>query len=552
MLRKKWPRMLAAAMCMALLCAGCGNSGIGTDNTNDGKNTEDAADAGIENAADDTGTGSADHKEDPDTGDAGASEIHIAIAANPPSLDPPSVNSNIVGGIGVHVYESLFAMNQDYEPMPVLAQSYEVSEDGKVYTIKMRKGVKFHNGEEMTADDVAASMNRWLEVSAKANTLIGGSVFEKVDDETVKLTVNEASSDILMILASPIQFAAIYPAEVVEKAAPEGVDTYIGTGPYKVAEWKQDQYVKLEKNADYQPSEGGASGLAGDKTGACDVIYFDVVTDAATRIAGVKNGQYDVAEEIPLDNYEELAQDNNLVMRAERGGTLNLFFNTTEGIMANPDIRQAILASLNCEDILMASYGNPQLYELNAGWCIPTDAQWGTDAGSEFYNQKNPDKAKELMQKAGYQNEQITLVTTEDYPEMYNATLVVQEQLKQAGFQAEVETYDFSTFMEHRADPKQFSLFITSNSYNMLPIQLSVLDSGWAGLNAKEVTEKISAIRSAASEEDAAAEWKDLQTFLYSYGAASVLGHYTGVTATNKEVDGMNYLRFNTYWGVSK
>lgn len=527
MKRKMWSRIVAVTMCSALLLAGCGSSGSGSgsgDSKDSGASKEDAA---------------------------ASSELHVALAANPPSLDPPSVNSNIVGGIGIHVYESLFAMNQDYEPTPVLAESYEVSEDGMVYTIKLRQGVKFHNGEEMTADDVVASMNRWLEVSAKANTLIGGSVFEKVDDYTVSLTVNEASSDIIMILASPIQFAAIYPAEVVEGATPEGVDEYIGTGPYKVAEWKQDQYVKLEKNADYQPSEGESSGLAGDKTGVSDVIYFDVVADTSTRIAGIKNGQYDVAEEIPLDNYEELSQESGVTVSAERGGTLNLFLNTTEGIMADKNMRQAILAALNCDDILMASYGNEELYELNAGWCVPTDAQWGTDAGSEYYNQQDPEKAKKLMKEAGYNNEKLVLVTTEDYAEMYNATLVVQEQLKQAGFNAEVETYDFSTFMEHRADPKQFSMYITSNSYNMLPIQLSVLDSGWAGLDAPEVAEGIAAIRQAESDEAAAAAWEDLQTFLYEYGAATVLGHYTGVTAMKEGVEGVNYLRFNTSWGAS-
>ena len=125
----------------------------------------------------------------------------------------------------------------------MLAESYEVSDDGMVYTFKLRQGVKFHNGEEMKADDVVASMNRWLELSAKANTLIGGSVFEEVDDYTVKMTANQASSDIIMILASPIQFAAIYPKEVVESASEEGIKEYIGTGPYKLAEWKQDQYV---------------------------------------------------------------------------------------------------------------------------------------------------------------------------------------------------------------------------------------------------------------------------------------------------------------------
>ena len=536
---KTMSRITALAMCMTLALAGCGNSGD-SGNSNSSKTEK----YGLEIirrlvllVREKAG--------------AGKTELKIAIAANPPSLDPPSVNSNVVGGIGIHVYEPLFAMNGDYEPTPVLAESYEVSDDGMVYTIKLREGVKFHNGEEMTADDVVASMNRWLELSAKANTLIGGSVFEKVDDYTVSMKANEASSDIIMVLASPIQFAAIYPKEVVDAASDEGISDFIGTGPYKVAEWKQDQFIELEKYEGYQPSEGESSGLAGEKKASMEKITYEVVTDTSTRIAGVKNGQYDIIEEVPLEQYEELSQEPGLEMNVNRGGTLNLFFNTTEGIMANEDIRQAALAALNCDDILLASYGDPNLYELNAGWCDPTDAQWGTDAGKEYYNQQDTDKAKKLLKDAGYNNEPIILVTTPDYDEMYNATLVVQEQLKQAGFNAEVESYDFSTFMEHRADPKQFSMFITSNSYNMLPIQLSVLDSGWAGLDRQEVTEGIAAIRSAESDEAAASAWEDLQTFLYEYGAATVLGHYTGVTTMNANVEGNDYLRFPIYWNVT-
>ena len=465
MKRKALSCILALTMCVALLVSGCGNTK--SDKNDDGKKSS---------------------KKD---------EIHIAISANPPSLDPQSVNSNIVGGIGIHVYESLFAMDENYEPTPVLAESYEV------------------------------------------------------DDYTVNLKVNQASSDIIMILASPIQFAAIYPAEVVESAGADGISEYIGTGPYKVSEWKQDQYVKLEKNEDYQPSKDASTGIAGEKKAATETLYFDVVTDAATRIAGLQNGQYDIAEEIPADNYEELSKDESLKMSVERGGTLNLFLNTTEGIMADVNMRQAILAALNCDDILLASYGNKDLYEVNAGWCVPTDTQWGTDAGKEYYNQNDVEKAKELLKKAGYNNEKIVLVTTPDYAEMYNATLVVQEQLKKAGINAEVESYDFSTFMEHRADPKQFSMFITSNSYNMLPIQLSVLDKGWAGLDRQEVTDGIAAIRSAATAEDASAAWADLQTFLYEYGAATVLGHYTGVNAMSANVDGVDYLRFPIYWNAT-
>ena len=85
----------------------------------------------------------------------------------------------------------------------------------------------------------------------------------------------------------------------------------------------------------------------------------------------------------------------------------------------------------------------------------------------------------------------------------------------------------------------------------MLPIQLSVLDKGWAGLDRPEVTEGIDKIRSAATPEEASAAWEELQGFLYEYGAATVLGHYTGISAMRSNVEGTGYLRFPIYWSAS-
>ena len=525
-MKKTLSRILAASVCMAMLLTGCSGT---SSNNNASKNTT---------AASATSTEIKD-------------EIHIAVSANPPTLDAQISNSNIVGEVGYNIYEPLFAMDENYKPQPVLAESYSVSDDGKEYTIKIRQGVKFHNGDEMKADDVVASMNRWVKKSPKASTLIGDSKFEKVDDYTVKMVLKKASSDVLTILASPAVFGAIYPAKVVEADTDAGITEYIGTGPYKLVEWKQDQYIKLEKNDDYTENENATTGLAGKKDAKTKTIYFDIVSDASTRIAGARNGQYDIVEEIPLDNYDEVSKDQNLTLDVSKSGNLNLFLNTTEGIMANKDMRQAILAVLNCDEILLGAYGNENLYETNLNWCNPSDTQWANDGGKEYYNQNNPDKAKELLKKAGYNNEELTLVTTPDYPEMYNATLVIQEELKKVGINAKVDSTDFSTFMEHRADPKKFSMYVTSNSYSMLPIQLSVLDKGWAGLDVKEVTEGISAIRYAKSTEDASAAWKNLQGFLYEYGAASVIGQYTNVNALNKNVQNYSVLRFPIYCNVT-
>lgn len=478
------------------------------------------------------------------------SELNVAIPADPPSLDPHGINSNIVGGIGIHIYEPLFSLNAAYEPTPVLAESYEVSDDGLTYTIALRRGVKFHDGSELTADDVVASMNRWLAKSSKAE-LIKSSKFSAVDAHTVKLEVERAASDIITLLAAPIQFAAIYKASAVVSAGDGSVTEWIGTGPYKLVEWKQDQYVHLERFDGYVSPAGPSSGLVGEKRAPTKDIWFRVATDESTRIAGLKTGAYDIAEEIPLDRYAELAADKSLKMSVQNGGTLNLFLNTTKGPLANADMRQAVLAALDCGEIMLVAYGDESLFTLDPGWCPPSDALWGSKAGAEYYSQANVEKAKELLAKAGYGGEKITLVTTPNYASMYNATIMVQDQLKRAGMNAVVEQYDFAAFMERRASTDTFDMFITSNSYNPLPVQLSVVNPSWAGLTAPEVAAGVDAIRYAPDAAAASAEWQKLQTFIYEHGAATVLGHYAGVEAMRAGVEGYDYLRFPIYWNVS-
>lgn len=537
-------RCVAIALAASMMLAGCGGGSTAETTAAAAPAATEAAAAGETKAAE-TATEAAA----PEAA-AYKTTVNVAITANPPSLDVHAVNSNIVGGIGTHIYEPLFAMNANYEPTAVLADSYEVSEDGKVYTIKLRQGIKFHNGQEMTADDVVASMTRWLEKSGKAKALLDGTVFEKADDYTVTMTVPEAYADVMTVVSASIQFPAIMPKSTIESAGEEGITEYIGTGPYKLNEWKQDQYVHLTKYEDYQQPAGESSGFTGKKEAYATDLYYRVVTDDSTRIAGVQTGEYDIAEEMPQERYAELAADSSIALSSKTTGTLNLFFNTTHGIMANQDMRQAIMSALNCDDIMLAAYGDPNLYILDPGWCNPSDAMWSSQGGIEYYNQKNAEKTKELLAKAGYNNEKIVLVTTPDYGEMYNATLVVQAQLVAAGINAEVESYDFATFMEHRANPDLFSLYITSNRYNLSPVQLSVLTKDWAGLDRPEVDDGIVAIRSAATADESSAKWTELQSFLYEYGAASVLGHYSGVIANGANVEGFNYFDFPLYWNV--
>ncbi|MEF2246619.1 ABC transporter substrate-binding protein [Paenibacillus sp. IITD108] len=477
-------------------------------------------------------------------------ELNIALTAQPPTLDTAMTVSAVALDTAGNIFEQLYTLNANYEPVPALAESVERSEDGLSYTFKLRQGVKFHNGKELTSEDVVASMNRWLVTSSRAKVLLQNAKFEAVDTYTVKLTVEKATSDVLILISAQAQFPAIMPKEIIESAPAEGIKEYIGTGPYKFVEWKQDQYIHLERYDEYQSVDRDPSGFDGRKEAPTKNLYFHFVTDHATRIAGVKTGKYDVADSIPIENYDELAAVNNVELQSFPGGALTAFFNTTEGVLSDVKLRQAVLAALNNEEIMLASFAKPELYSLSPSYLSTNQTQWTNEAGAEYYNQSNPEKAKQLLAEAGYNGEEITLLTTKDYNEMYTGTLVIQEQLRQIGMNVKVINFDFPTFLETKNDRSKWDIFLASTGYQITPPQLLAVNPDWAGLNNETVANALVAIRSAATPEAAKQEWEKLQGFMYEFASSTVLGHYNGVVAINKNLEGFELYEAPVVWNA--
>ncbi|MDL1161622.1 ABC transporter substrate-binding protein, partial [Yersinia pestis] len=221
--------LLLSSIVLMMLIAACGNG----------------SDQAAESAAEDKGSEKqAEQQEYKD-------ELNIALTAQPPTLDTALTVSAVALDTAGNIFEQLYTLNANYEPVPALAESVERSEDGLTYTFALRQGVKFHNGKEMTSEDVVASMNRWLVTSSRAKVLLTNAKFEAVDTYTVKLTVEAPTSDVLILIASQAQFPSIMPKEIVDAAPADGIKEYIGTGPYKFQEWKQDQYIHLVRNEDY-------------------------------------------------------------------------------------------------------------------------------------------------------------------------------------------------------------------------------------------------------------------------------------------------------------
>src|SRR5699024_843072 len=273
---------------VALVLAACGSS-------DDKSSTTDSGDTGGEEAT-------------------AGGEIRVAYSAQPPSLDPHISTAIITAEVMGHVFETLLTTDSEYNVKPMLAESYEQSDDGLTITFNLREGVLFHNGEGMKAEDVVASMNRWKD-GPGGRGQFEDATFEEIDEYTVELKLSEPlSTAINSIAQGSSSFAAIMPKESIENADEVSVleDELFGTGPFKLEEWRQDQYIHVTKFDDYVGVDEPADGLSGKKEALVDDIYFEIVTDSSTRVAGIQSGQFDIAHEVPYDSADQLESDANI------------------------------------------------------------------------------------------------------------------------------------------------------------------------------------------------------------------------------------------------
>jgi peptide/nickel transport system substrate-binding protein len=481
-------------------------------------------------------------------------DLRIALNTQPPTLDPHMSTATATRDAARPIFETLVTLNSDYEVTPMLAESFEQSADGLVTTFYLRKGVKFHNGKEMKAEDVVASLVRWIEIAGRARNAIGDGVFEAVDDYTVRLTLSKPSVGALHVLGAPGQFGGIMPKEVVENAPAEGVDQYIGTGPFKFVEWKQDQYIHYQRFEDYQSPEGEPNGLAGKREALVDNLYIDIVTDGSTRVAGITTGQYDIGIAMPPDNFEQLESTPGVKNTVSLSSGAAFIFNKKEGIMTDPKIRLALNAALDYEEIMLAAFANPKFYRLSPGIMFPEQKDWYTDAGKENYNPNNPELAKKLLKEAGYNGEVLRFLATRDYDYIYNIAVVVQAQLERIGVKSKVEVVDWPTMLQHRTDPSKWDAFITGFSTVTDPTQHLIFDAKWPGWNEDQKTaDLITKIRTSATPADAFPHWEELQKYTWTTHLPYIrIGDFYNMYSYREDVVGFSQFEGIIPWNISK
>jgi len=303
--------------------------------------------------------------------------------------------------------------------IPALAETWTQNSPTEL-VFNLRKGVKFHDGSDFTAADVKFTFEKALASKGSASKLSSLQSVEVTGDYTVKLTLKAANMDILDLLTDPS--LSIQSKTAHEKLGDEkGIQQ--GTGPYKYAEWKQGSYLDLEANPDYW----GEAPLT-------PKLRYQYIGEAASRLIGVKSGDLDFCQEVPVSELANIAKDPNLQLITYPSATVRyLAFNVNEAPMDNPDVRKAIAYAINRQEILEGVYlGNA--IELN-NIMHSSNAYYSKIEGTNY----DVAKAKELLAKAGYANGlTITLVSNNVATDQAVDT-VIQGQLSEVGITVKIE-----------------------------------------------------------------------------------------------------------------
>ncbi|HLW61242.1 MAG TPA: ABC transporter substrate-binding protein [bacterium] len=418
--------------------------------------------------------------------------LHIATNAEPGTLDWTASTATATRLVAWHIYETLFALDKNYEVRPMLAEGYSVSADGLHYTVRLRKGVTFHTGQPMTADDVVASLERWGKMSGGGReTFRFVKQVTKVDPATIEIELSRIFTPLIANIADPKEAAIIMPASLAESSGLKPVKEYIGTGPYMFKRWDPGHEIVLVRNPNYASRTEEWGGLTGKKVAYADEIDFLPVRDDQVRFDGVSTGQYDLALELQPDFFSQVKANPHLTASIVKVFTWRaIVFNKARAPFGDVRMRQAVMDAIKPAD-LMAAEGPHEFWTLDPGLFFPEQRALYSVVGKDVYNRQNLEKAKGLLKEAGYAGQKIAVMMTKDYTWNYNLTQVLVPELQAVGLNVDEQVYDWPTLLSRRAKPEGWDIFMTGFSPSFDPTAVIFFSSTWPGFYKSPAMEEL-------------------------------------------------------------
>jgi peptide/nickel transport system substrate-binding protein len=378
--------------------------------------------------------------------------IRVSLNADIRSTQPGGNRDANTDAVMMHVVEGLVAYREDTSIGPLLAEKVETSADGLRYTFTLRQGVTFHNGARVTSAEVLSSLKRYMDPAYGWRCLpdLDGRGLAKLvsveatDDRTVVMQLDKPSAIFLSILARPDcgQTAVMHPDSV----GPDGQwRAPVGTGPYRLGEWRRGQSVELTRFDGYASRGGAEDGFTGGKNAYAAKLRFTVIPDSSATKAALLSGALDVMGEVPMSEAVDLRSRPGVRLEhASSMGVTGFLFQTRDPLLRDPRMRRAFALAIDAGQIVDSTMegtaeSNPSIVPIRSPW---------HSAAQSVRPPRDVAAAKRLLAEAGYRGQTIRMIANRRYPNVFDAAVAAQAMAAEAGLKIELEVLDWASQLD--------------------------------------------------------------------------------------------------------
>ena len=384
--------------------------------------------------------------------------LRFVPQANLSSLDAVAGTQYVVRNAAAMVWETLYGVDSSFTPRPQMCEGHEVSADFRIWTFRLRPGLKFHDGGAVTTRDVIASLHRWMVRDTMGQVISGRlDALEAIDDRNFRFRLNRPFTKMLFAIGkSNAPMALIMPERIARTDPFQLIGEYVGSGPMRFVadEWVPGSRAVFGIFRDYWPREEPGDWLAGGKRMNFDRIEWQILPDAATAGAALQNGEVDWWE-TPLPYLVPLLRRNREVVVdiADPLGNLgSLRMNHLYPPFNDPRARRALLMAVSQADYMAAVCGgDAALWQPTASFFTPGTALYTEDGGELLKGPRQYDAAKKLLADAGYNGEKIILMVATDIPITKAEGDVTADMLGKLGMNVDYQALDWGTVGARRA-----------------------------------------------------------------------------------------------------
>ncbi len=465
-------------------------------------------------------------------GKVGSADADSLITIGIPQDLDDSLDPHIAEGAGTrevlfNVFEGLVKPNSNGDLIPAVASDYNINENGTVYTFTLREGVKFHNGETVTVQDIKASLDKCAGTESGQPLVAAFSnvkAITAVDEKTVTVELNTADTDFL-----PNLTAAILPANHLDASTQP-----IGTGPYKYVSRSPQENIVLERFDDYW----------GEKANIKNVV-LKIVADADTIVMNLEGGSVDLMARLNTDQANQLSKDKFDIYEGTMNLVQALYLNNSVEPFNNVKVRQALCYALNVQDV-MDFVSDGKGTEVGSSM-FPAFGKYFMKELNDTYN-TDIEKAKTLLKEAGYADGfTFSITVASNYKQHVDTAQVLKEQFKAIGVTANINLVEWDTWLSDVYMGRNFESTVvgvdasTFSARSMLGRFVSDSGKNFMNFNSAAYDKAYSEAVASTDETVQTAKYKECERILSEEAANVYIQDLPNLVAVNNKFGGYEF-----------